>query len=327
MEPNPLLLTEAYRDNVLALKAQFFEDHSLLPYLGAFFPTEAALRFDAASLNYGKSLLAPTEQRFDGLSEELAPILTACISMQPAPEAALLRIVSAYQALKGQFLPSVHLICAGTLLARLRPEREDFEEDARRACGVYRLFGQEHPFLTGFEDIPFCVLCALEPDTAAICDRIGRCTDLLQPLGRMRNALQSLVYSLSLDPEPDAACGRALALSALLEHSDLSLGRGMPLVGLSALCLCGASPEAAAVSVRDIFSRLGGQPGFRLLELSGKHRLLLACLLAALCCRSPKSTVADQGFLAALYCMIADNLTDSLEGLTIVRENNTTGLL
>lgn len=301
------ICVDRFHENVLALKAQFFEDRSLLPYLSALLPTAAGHVPAPEALRESGDMLRQLDDRFDSLSGQSAPLLVAGAALSQQPERFLFSAANAYRVLKSSFLASPHLIPAAYLLTRFCADSTDYDNVARRAARLHSRIGDVHPFLTGYEDIPVCILYALQPDAEARIGEIERCAERLKPLGCKRNTLQSLSHIAALYQSPDDACTQMCAIGEQLCSMDLHLGSGTPLLGLGALGQTDAPPERAAAAIGEISALLGQKNGFSMLEIGHKNRLMLSCLLWGLLCCAPQPPLA-----AAVLSVFAENLSDQL---------------
>lgn len=299
-----------FQKNYLAVKAQFFSDTSIFPYLGAYLLTAA--NADPEPLRDCKQMLCSLSDRFDGFAEQSAPLLCAGAIISGQPEKFLFSVASAYRVLKDSFLPSPHLIPAAYLLARFCPEPTDYDNHARQAARLHEKIGQAHPFLTGYEDIPVCVLYTLQPEPDAVFDAIEDCAVLLKPLSGKRNILQALSHTAALYPLPKQACANIVSVFGQLRTAGVSLGSGTPVTALGALGNCTTPPEITAAAVTESSAVLSKMAGFRLLELGGKDRAMLCCLLSALVCCDYSADAPQPPLIAALLSILAGNLSDDV---------------
>jgi len=304
---------ELFLQNQRAMKAQFFEDRTLFPRAGAFLLTARSAEPDAAALRAARELCEAVGDRFDGLAEQFLPLLTAAAALSPEPEEYLLLSGRAYRACRESFLPSPHLVPAALLLAGSPLDRAEYDDAARLARRLFDAMGEEHPFITGYEDLGVCMLFALtRPEPEQAVRTAEECEICLRPYRRMSNRLQAVTHILAVSDDPQAACARVPALA--------KAGRGrpaLPPVGLAALAVCPGEPDELAEEALAAAQTLRREPGLGPLSLSAAERRLWACLLTALArLRSEAGPGARRGLIAAFLTVLGSAAVDSPGVLT-----------
>ena len=305
---------DLFLKNYRVLKAQFFEDRTVFPRAGAFLLAAADTQKSADELSRARGLVSNLDARFDSLSAQFLPLLTAAVSAAPEPEEHLLLAGRAYRVCRESFLPSPHLVPASLLLAGSRCPEAEYGGIVRRAKQLFDTLGEEHPFITGYEDIAVCMLAALtQPDTDAVVRAAEHCERCLRPYRRMTNTLQSVTHILAFAQEPETACTRFLEIA--------EAGRGRPVlppVGLAALAACPGIPSELSLEAGAVSQTLRAEPGLSFFVLGASERRLWACLLTTLTRLKALPNADSRCALTAAYLtVIGAGTLDSLDGLKV----------
>lgn len=220
----------------------------------------------------------------------------------------LRRAERARHTLERRFFPSAHLTTAAWLMAQDWREITAFDQVAAEVRQMYDQMRKDDPFRTASEDVPLCVLYALNGEGQAA-RRLDETMHGLRPVFRPRNSVQALAEVLVFAPE--AGIQRTMELTRALNSRGLRLGRGNSLAALGALAAVPQSVEDVADQVAAAELRLRRAPELSGWSVSGKERLMWSCLLVGLA----NADAPEQKRLlsAAFTALLSAYLPDPLE--------------
>ena len=254
-------------------------EYHLLHALTAYCAAERDRDLDLDAIKDAERLLKDNTGPFSSFRSAVRLIYAGALSLESDPSTVFDRVLEAHAALKAVFFPSSYLPMAAFALARAGREGA-YEETARLTRTIYDAMKDDHPFLTGGEDIPFAALAACRglSAPAASAGVESAYTVLRQGLGAA-NGVQTAAQTLSLSEDPVAAARTLLRLWQELKEKKRPFGRDTELIGLAALALC-ETPDAALVC--EIDDDLRRRRGFGNWTLGARQRRMYAALLASL---------------------------------------------
>jgi len=205
--------------------------------------------------------------------EEIFICMTAS---QDNPEEYLQRAISAYDCLKEKFFWSTYLPFAAFSIAQDFSE-EEYEGIASRARLIYDEMKDRHPFLTGEEDSPLCVMMAVsERDSSLVTDDDEKCYRILEGDFFDKNSVQMLSHILALqDGDAESKCARTMELFEKMRGANLKFGSGYELCSLGYLALSGRDSDVLVSEMSEMDGWLKEQKGFGFLSMTTKAQRLM----------------------------------------------------
>ena len=242
-----------------------------------------------------------------GVSADALPVLAALC--RNGDSHTLRRAERARHTLERRFFPSAHLTTAAWLMALDWRDVTAFDQVAAEARQLYDQMRRDDPFRTASEDVPLCVLYALNGEGQAA-RRLDETMHDLRPVFRPRNSVQALAEVLVFAPE--AGAQRTMELTRALNSRGLRLGRGNSLAALGALAAIPQAVEEVADQVAAAELRLRRAPELSGWSVSGKERLMWSCLLVGLAnaAMPEQKRLLSAAFTAALSAYLPDPLEE-----------------
>ena len=229
-------------------------------------------------------ILKSTEGIFSEFRQHLYLPLLAKMALQDDPALYLEELKETYDWLnQNSWLGSESVILAAMSVLDARG-KDRIDETMSRAEELLRMMDEDHPLLTGKDDLPFAVLLALrEKDTEELAAEIETCYGILKRYFMFHgNEVQALCQVLALSEKPVAQkCDRVLELFDELKKNRETYGTGIELCALGLLADLPLSSGELVAEIREGEQYLKGRKGFGVLEIGKRGRLLFAVLLAA----------------------------------------------
>ena len=162
-------------------------------------------------------------------------------------------------------------------------------ETVDRMRALYMDMKNEHPWLTGEEDLPFAaLLSASGKSPQKLTDDTEACFSILRNHFKSGNVRQTLSHVLALsDEEPEEKCLRAADLAGELKRIGHRIGTDRESVILGAAALTGVSAPDMAQDIAEADEYLKQKKGFGNISAGTQQRRMFAGLLA-ICAADPE---------------------------------------
>lgn len=202
------------------------------------------------------------------------------LALADRPEEKMEQMVNAYNCLKLEFGRSDYMVAAAGILADF-VEPAMYEQVVHSARSIYKKLKEEHPFLTGREDITFAVLFALsEKEESVLLREVEECFQNLRKHFYSKNDVQALSFVLALgDSDVSYKCKRTMDLYEQLVKHGCKFGKGNELASLGVLALAEVDIETLVNEIAQVNECLKGKKGFGFWSSSNRERLMFAGML------------------------------------------------
>ena len=162
-------------------------------------------------------------------------------------------------------------------------------ETVDRMRALYVDMKNEHPWLTGEEDLPFAaLLSASGKNPQKLTDDTEACFSILRNHFKSGNVRQTLSHVLALsDEEPEEKCLRAADLAGELKRIGHRISTDRESVILGAAALTGVSAPDMAQDIAEADEYLKQKKGFGNISAGTQQRRMFAGLLA-ICSADPE---------------------------------------
>ncbi len=162
-------------------------------------------------------------------------------------------------------------------------------ETVDRMRALYMDMKNEHPWLTGEEDLPFAaLLSASGKNPQKLTDDTEACFSILRNHFKSGNVRQTLSHVLALsDEEPEEKCIRAADLAGELKRIGHRISTDRESVILGAAALTGVSAPDMAQDIAEADEYLKQKKGFGNISAGTQQRRMFAGLLA-ICSADPE---------------------------------------
>lgn len=280
MRESLLQRCDLFCDNYETVKDVAGWENSIMVKLSAYVFASQNMQVDRNRFKECKQLIknsAGLLSNFRGITK-LYTISTLAMADRPEEKMELLKM--AYDCLKNEFRSSDYMVAAAGILVDF-VEPSMYPEIAERAKSIYNMLKDEHPILTGREDITFTVLFALsEKSDSVLLQETEACFKELKKHFFSKNDVQALSFVLALgDGNAAYKCQRTMELYEELIQNGCRFGRGNELASLGVLALADGEISELASEIAQVNSYLKSKRGFGNFGTPSRQRLMFAGML------------------------------------------------
>lgn len=208
------------------------------------------------------------------------PILCK-MAMSEDPEAYFKRLQEIYTELnRNKFAGNDYRIMAALVILD-HVENNSYDKYIERTNDIYRRMSKNHPFLTGYEDIPFAAMLAVSDLSIdkMVDDMEESYKILVKKLGD-QNSVQSLSHVLALEnASAEVKCEKVLRLYDGFKKAKHKYGSSYELPSLGALALLDAPADQLVDIICAADDFLKTQKGFSILSVGASERRMFAAQL------------------------------------------------
>lgn len=171
------------------------------------------------------------------------------------------------------------ILAAMTLRDHL--DMDDISCAAEKMIALYQSMKENHPWLTGGEDVPFAAILAVSGmDTEALITEMENCYKELTKIFRDKNAVQSLSHILAIDRmDTKIKCKKVKDMFDILKENRHKYGTGSELTVLGTLSMLELTAEQAAGEIMEADDYLKSQKGFGSFTMGDTVRRMYAALM------------------------------------------------
>ncbi len=254
-------------------------EYGMMYQLCAYLYTCKGKRFDPARVDECRRIIKKNESPFSQFRNALSLSYASELSLEDDPAAIFVKAQRAYAALRERFPSSAQLPLAAIALAK-GTDDESFEEAVLAAREIYDRMKDDHPFLTGSDDIPFAVLFAIaKKSPERVCTDAEQAYEVLSKRFFNSNALQSVSHCLAVGEDSLSKARRLVLLWEEFKTRRHRYGTDLELVALAALAWEQGDIVGEVIEVSDY---LKGKKGFGNWSFGGQRRLMCAASLVGI---------------------------------------------
>ena len=261
------LVDQIVADKRLLQKKMFWEmDSGAMATLSAFLYAGAHKRADVAKYVECKKYFNRTVNVFSEMRGISKVIVVTKMSLHDDYKTYLSGVTEVYKKLRSahKFTASPYMVLAAVNIYEAGGI-EKADENIAKLDEVYKNMKADHFFLTGDEDRPFlAMMVSRDADISAMSSSIDECYNECKGLSFSKEAMHTASQILSLSHKPTSEKVEELKenISALKNHGVKGMMYTlMPLV--AALELISGSPEDKASEIKEIYTYLSKQKGFK----------------------------------------------------------------
>jgi hypothetical protein len=234
--------------------------------------------------------------------------LVCMTAVQEDPGSYVDKALLAYKTLKTEFFFSPYLALASFLMAEETSE-DQYAEVTEKAKQIYRLMKKDHPFLTGEQSSPICVIMALSgKDEVALTEDAAACYQILKPSFLSGESVQSLSNVLAMyEGSPEEKCRKTMELFELLKNANMKYGTFYELSTLAPLAMSDMDNGEIVSMMQEADKWLSEQKGFGFFStVSEKQRHMYAGMLIQSSC-SASDALQAMAISSAISIMVMED--------------------
>ncbi len=215
------------------------------------------------------------------------------MAMSDDPVAYLNKIQEIYSVMnKSKFAGNEYRILASIIIYDRVPDGE-YESYINRTNELYSMMSKKHPFLTGYEDIPFAAMLAISDfDVDKLIEDMEISYKILKKKFGDADAVQSLSHVLALQSiSPEVKCEKVFKIFDSLNEAKHKYGTSYELPTLGSLALLNVSENEVVSIISEADDFLKTQKGFGGLVVGASERRMFAAQMLISECASDDSTI------------------------------------
>lgn len=281
MKDQVLKKCELFAINNRKVSKAFAWEFDYMSMSAASFYAANGLEVDIDKLKECEKILIKETNAFSDFRGMVKLPVLCKMAMSEDPVGYLNKLMDIYNVLnRRKFAGNEYRIMAALVILD-RVGNDSYEKYIDRTNELYSRMSKNHPFLTGYEDIPFAAMLAVSDlSIDRMIDDMEDSYKLLKGTFGDPDALQSLSHVLALENSAaEVKCEKVKAIYNGLKSAKHKYGQGYELPSLGALALLDAPVDEIIDIICSADDYLKKQKGFSVLSVGATERRMFASQL------------------------------------------------
>ena len=284
---------ELLADNYTLVSNSFKWEFEMMNMVAAINYTNLGMKADPEKMMECREILKKKHGYFSEMRSTIELAILSEMALEKNPAAYLDEVTAVYEKIKAhKILTSEYMVLSALIICEQRKVGQA-DEVIKRTKSLIKKMEKKHPFLTGYEDMPFATLMAMlivegdklvvPVDEDKLIEDMESCFTILKKKFPMHtDAVQGLCEVLTLcSGGTEDKCAKAAEIFDELKKAGVKYGKSTELAALGALVDLEMDADAIAREIAECSEYLKKHKGFGNLALGKEYRAMFAALLVA----------------------------------------------
>ena len=236
---------ELLAENYTLIEKNFKWEFNMMYLVAAINYTSMGMKADAEKMKECREILKRKHGVFSELRSTIELAVISRMALEQNPAAFLDELTGVFEKVKEhKFFTSEYMVIAALIICEQHKVGKA-DEVIKKMRSILKKMEKKHPFLTGYEDMPFATIMAILPeDEDKLIDDMEACYAVLKKKFTMHeDAVQGLCQVLAVEAAMDGTvtgttedkCAKAAEIFDELKKAGVKYGKSTELAALGAL--------------------------------------------------------------------------------------------